>query len=72
MSRSPYPSARVLKVYIEALTRMRYIHCQMVSINLLSQGCVLEMAPTVGTVGRIYIPRTRERVRSIQLPGPTV
>ena len=27
------------------------------------------MAPTVGTVGRVYIPRTREGVKSLRLPG---
>ena len=28
--------------------------------RLLSQGCILEMAPTVGLVGRRHIPRTGE------------
>lgn len=30
----------------------------------LSQGCFLEMVPNVVTVGRVYIPRTGEWVRS--------
>lgn len=35
---------------------------------LLSQGCVLETAPSMGTVGRTYIPRTGVWVRSLRLP----
>lgn len=31
---------------------------QMVSNTLLSQGCTLEMAPSVGIVCETYIPRT--------------
>lgn len=30
---------------------------------ILSQVCILEMAPSVGTMGRMYIPRTGELVR---------
>lgn len=37
--------------------------------NWLSQGCVLEMSLPGGTVGRAYIPRTREGLRSLWLPG---
>ena len=37
--------------------------------TLFSQGCVLQIAPTVGTVGRVYIPRTGVRVRSLQFLG---
>lgn len=34
------------------------------------QGYVLGTFPTVGTVGRTYIPRTSEEVRSPRLPAP--
>ena len=36
----------------------------------LSQGCVLETAPTVGTVGRTYIPRAGEGNGASDCPGP--
>lgn len=36
--------------------------------HLLSQGCVLETAPRVVTVGRIHIPRTGKRIKSFPLP----
>ena len=59
-----------LKVSIEALTEFSHMYCPDGLINtLLSQGCVFEMAPTVGRVGGIYIPRTGEQVRSLRLPG---
>lgn len=28
--------------------------------TLLFQGFILEMAPSVGTVGRVYVPRTKQ------------
>lgn len=37
--------------------------------TLLSQGCVLEVITSVGTVGGMYIPRAGEGVKSLQLPG---
>ena len=36
---------------------------QMVSSTLLSQGCTLETAPSVGIVGETYIPRTEEGIK---------
>ena len=43
MSRSPRLLARILKVYIEALTGLSHIHNpQGLNNTLLSQGCVLE------------------------------
>jgi len=33
---------------------------QTVSVSLSSQGCILEIAHTVGTGHRTYTPRTRE------------
>ena len=60
--RSPHPPARILKVCIEALPEFSHIF-SLDGLNniLLSQGCVLETAPSVGTLG----PRTGERVRSL-------
>lgn len=70
MSRSPHPPCQNLQVYTEALTRFSHIYCSDGFNNmLLSQGCILEMAPTVGMVGRVYVPRIGEKVRSLWLPG---
>lgn len=37
--------------------------------TLPTQGCVLETASGIGMVGRIYVPRTGERVKNLQFPG---
>ena len=39
--------------------------------TLLSQGCFLKRAPTVGMEGRKYIPSTGEG-RRLQMPGPAL
>ena len=71
MNRSPYLPARILKFYIEALTGFSHVFSpDGLNNTLLSQGHVLERAPMVGTVGRTYIPRTREGVKSFHCPGP--
>lgn len=44
MSRSPHPSARILKVYIEAFTGLSHVYCPYGLNTLLSQGCVLKTA----------------------------
>ena len=47
-----------------------HIHFQMVlTIHCSLNPLPLKTALTVGTVSKAYIPRTRERVRSLQLPG---
>lgn len=47
--------ARILKVYTEDLPGFSHIHSPDVLNNtLLFQGCVLEIAPSVGTVGGIF------------------
>ena len=49
---------RILKVYIKALTGFSHIYrSDCLNNTLLSQGCILEMAPFVRTVGGTYIPR---------------
>lgn len=46
---------------MEALPRVSHVYRPGGLIYTLpSQGCVLEVAPTVGTVGGTFIPRTRE------------
>lgn len=40
--------------------------------TLLFQGFIPEMILAMGMVGRMYIPRTGERVRSPQLPGASL
>ena len=70
MNISLHSSNRVLKGYIETLTVFSHL-LSPDSLNdaLLSQGYIFGTAPTVGTVGRVYIPRTEEEVRSLRLPG---
>ena len=65
MSRSLHPPARVLRVYREALMGFSQVLSPDGLNNiLLSQGCILEVALSAGTVGRMYIPRIRAGVRS--------
>lgn len=48
-------------VYIAVLTGFSQEYSpDSLSNTLLSQGCILEGAPSSGTVGRIFIPRTGE------------
>lgn len=60
--RSPHPPARILEVW-----GLVVYFVQMVSTT----HCIVswKKTPTVGTVGRIYIPWKGEGVRSLQLPG---
>lgn len=39
------------------------------SNTLLSEGCILAMAASMEIVGRVYIPRTGEEGRTLQLHG---
>ena len=72
MSRSPPPSPRILKVYIEVFTGFSHVfHPDDLHNTLLSQGCALEAAPSVRTVGGIYIPRTGRGWGDSNCLGPT-
>lgn len=54
-------STRILKASIEALTVFSHVFSTDGFNNtLLSQDYVFETAPTLGTVGRVYIVRTGE------------
>lgn len=68
MSTAPHPPARTFKVYREALRQLCHVTTQMVSITHCSQGCILEMAPAMKTVGGTYIPSTVEQARNLRLP----
>lgn len=62
-------SCQSLKVQIEALIKGSYIYCPDGLKNTLgSQDCVFGTVPTVETVGRAYIPKTGEWMRSLQQP----
>lgn len=68
MTRSLHLLARILKVYTEGIMGFSHISCpDGLNNTLLSQGCVSEMAPDLGTVGKAYIPRTGEEGMSLQL-----
>lgn len=62
VNRPPYLPARILKFDIEALLGFSHVVSpDGLNNTLISQDCILETSPTTGTMGRIYIPRTRER-----------
>lgn len=65
ISRCPHLPTRILKTYIKALAGFSYIpHLDGPNNTSLSQGCIFGMAPCLGMVSRIYIPRTGEVVRN--------
>lgn len=68
--RSLHIPARILKVYKEALLTgfTHMYHPSGLNNTLLSQVYVLGTDPSSGTVDREQIPRTKEMVRSLQLP----
>lgn len=77
MSRSLHPPTGILKFYIEALAGFSHVFSPDGFNNiLLSQGYVPEMAPAVGTLGRVYIPKTGKGCRDthcrLQLSGQPV
>lgn len=70
-SRCLHLPTRILKMYIEALTGFSYLHhLDGLNNTSLSQGYIFGMAPHLGMVSRVYIPRTGVVVRSLQLLGP--
>lgn len=54
-----------LKHLYRGLNRLSHVWSQQ---HIISQVCVLGAASGVGKASRMYIPRTGERVRSLQLP----
>ena len=72
-TRSPHSPARILKVHIEALAVFSHVCCpDALNNTLLSQVCVLGTAPTVGTEGRVYIPRMERGWGASNCPGPAL
>lgn len=52
---------------------MRHIYCpDVLNATLLSQGYVLEKGSHCGMVGGMHIPRIREGMRGLQLPGSSL
>lgn len=77
MSKSLHLPSRILKVYIENLIGLSDLAASSSSMHTLQtastthyslEAASLQKAPTVRTVSRTHIPRTRMRVRSLQLP----
>lgn len=69
MSSSLSLPTRILKVYTVALTGFsQVLSPNGLNSSLLSQGDVLQTAPSVGMAGRTYISGTGKVVRSLQLP----
>lgn len=64
------PTYQILKVYTEALTGLSHIYLTD-SLHTFSLKTVsLKMAPTVGMVGRLHIPRKGEGRGASDCPGP--
>lgn len=67
-NRSPGLSTKILKV-IWRLTGFSQYTIQMVFTTHCSlKAMSLKMAPTMGTMGRVYVPRTEEWVKNLPLP----
>lgn len=70
MSKYPQLLTRILKIYIESSAGFSLVHHPDLNNTLLSQGCVLEAASSLGEAGRMHMPRTRGGKES-HCPGPT-
>lgn len=65
------PPHQILKVYIKALTGFSEAYCSDdLNTTLLSQGWVLETAPSVDMGGRMCMPSTRKQGGISDWPGP--
>ena len=70
MSRSLHLPASVLNVYRETSVGFNQVFSSDgLNNTLLPQGCVLGTAPSVGTVDRVYIPRTEEGASNCRGPA---
>lgn len=66
MGRSLHPPARVLKIYIDALPEFCYTYCSnSLNIHCFLKALLLKMGRLVGTVDRIYSPRTGDSGRRL-------
>ena len=62
MSRSLHPLDRIFR----SLNKVQSLSSpDGLNNTLLSQGCTTEMAPSMGTVGQMYIPSTGDGVRKL-------
>lgn len=71
MSRSLSLPARILRVRIEYLMGLSDIHSPD-HLNHSLKAVSLQSAPIVVTMGRRYLPRMWEGVRTLQLPGSSL
>lgn len=63
-SKSPHPHARILRVYMEALAGFSYVYCpDDLNNTFFYQGYVLEIAPAMRIMIRMYIPKSKRRQR---------
>lgn len=68
ISRSLHLPTRILKIYREDLTWFSPLfNPDSLSNALLSQGCILEIAPCVGMMGKTYILSMEMGVRNLSL-----
>lgn len=66
ISRSLHLTTRILKVYREALTWFSHLfNPDSLSNTLRSQGCIFEIAPCVGMMGKTYILSTEMGLRNL-------
>ena len=74
VSRSLHPSARILNVYVEALTGFSHLYRpDDLNNTLVSQGCMLENGFHYGNGGqKAHFKDWGERVRSLCLPGSSL
>ena len=67
-SNSPHLCAKILKRFIEIIMRFSYYGPDDLNNPFLCQGWIPEVASGMGTLGRKYIPRTRDKEET-QMPG---
>lgn len=71
MNRSPHPPTRILRAYTEALTGFSHAHLpDGLHTTLLSQGCILGAAASVGRASAMHNPRMGSWWGASDGPGP--
>lgn len=70
MRRPPHLPAKILNAYTEALSGFSHVYVQTISATHCSlKAGALNTAPTVGTVGGMYILRTGLRMKTLNCLG---
>ena len=70
INRNPQPAARILEVSTKLLAKFHHTSSPYGSTTHYCLKTVnLKTAPSMGTMGRTYIPKTKVGVRTLKMPG---